>query len=114
MAKIDVSGLTVAELNELHAQVVDATEKRRAQDLATFKAAVLAMTAKAGYSPGQLMGMLKGEAPKGKAKAKGKPRAKPSVKFRSKDGKEWTGRGQKPAWLRAHIEAGGKEEELAA
>ena len=35
-----------------------------------------------------------------------------AVKYRDKDGNTWTGRGTKPRWLSAAIDAGAKQEEF--
>lgn len=47
-----------------------------------------------------------------KKAASGQPRAKVADKYRGNEGQTWTGRGMKPKWVAAHLEAGGKLEDL--
>ena len=63
-----------------------------------------------GYTLADLFGS---NSSKGRTKGS-KPRSRGEAKYRDPEsGKTWTGKGRQPAWVRAHVETGGKVEDFA-
>ena len=127
MALPDLKDLTVKELDALQTELANARQIRRANDLKQLKADVLALLAAGGFSPGELVALLVPKPTKTSTPAvvpvvpsdtsevpvaPANTRAKAVIKYRQGDN-EWTGRGQNPKWVRDHIAAGGKKEDLA-
>ena len=94
---MDFSKLTSAELKQIRDDVETALIERQRQDLLDAKAAAEAAVAEYGFSLADLAG---GE--------KSGKRAKAAPKYRNPDEHEqtWSGRGRRPAWFIAAIEAG--------
>ena len=106
---MDISNLSLVELQLLQQQIPLEIKKRQEQDKAKVLNELKLIAESRGFSLEQL---LKG-AEKGKAKAKAVKTVK--AKYRHPENAElaWTGRGRKPQWVQAWLEAGRKIEELA-
>jgi DNA-binding protein H-NS len=107
---IDLSSLSVAELVALQKQLVLEVPRRMAQERQKVVDDLKKMAAERGFDLADLFGA----GGKSGGKAPRAASAPSAVKYRSKDGKEWSGRGRKPAWVVDHLNAGGKIEDLAA
>lgn len=119
--KLNLATLTLAQLKQLQAEATEliSAQERSGAAIAELVAQVRELAAARGVSIAQLAGALNRPAASARAvqaarvrAAQGATRAKPTVKYR-KDGKSWTGRGFQPVWLKEHLAAGGKLEELA-
>lgn len=106
---IDLNNLSLKELYELQKHIVLEIPRRAAAEKQRLLEELKQMAAERGFNLGELLGGENKTASKGK----GGPRGPAVVKYRSKDGNEWTGRGRKPQWVNDHIAAGGKIEDLA-
>lgn len=102
---IDLSSLTLVELNALQHLVELAIPRRQAAERSKAVADLKQLAADRGFDLSELLG----QAPKAKA-----ARTPAPVKYRSQEGQEWSGRGRKPNWVVEHLGKGGKLEELAA
>jgi DNA-binding protein H-NS len=109
-----------AQIEKLQSQAATLKSKERPQVIAQIKAAIAAYDLTA--QDLGLTGKTKVEKP-GKRAAKGtgikrrvskKAKAAPAVKFKDDNGNVWSGRGPRPAWLRAALEGGAKLESFAA
>ena len=111
-----------AQIEKLQSQAASLKSKERPQVIAQIKAAIAAYDLTA--QDLGLAGTTKGKAGKaGKRAAPGtgikrrvgkKAKAAPAVKFKDDNGNVWSGRGPRPAWLRAALEGGAKLESFAA
>ena len=100
---IDLQSMDKAELSELSKKVSKALEDYDARKKVEARAAAEALAREHGYSLAELL-----EASGGKG-SKGAPKyADPANHSNT-----WTGRGRKPKWVDAHLEAGHDLEELA-
>ncbi len=103
MANIDISSLSIKELNDLigHAQAQIAKKEKAL--VAEAKAKMAAIAQEYGYSIETIMS----------APAKGRgSRGKAEPKYANPDnpGQTWAGRGRKPTWLEAALKKGKKLE----
>lgn len=96
----DYDALSLEELVEAQRTIADLIEAKRPEVLEKLKAQMLAY----GFEPEDL------SAPAEKVKGTRTP-AKPKYQDPA-TGATWTGKGNQPAWVKAHLEAGGKKEEL--
>jgi len=105
---IDLSKLSIPELVNLQKDLVLEIPRRMAAERQKVVDDLKKLAADRGFDFDDLVGG-KAKASKGGKGARGPAKAK----YRSKDGKEWSGRGRKPAWVSAHLASGGKIEDLA-
>jgi DNA-binding protein H-NS len=105
---IDISSLTVPELEALIEQAAALIESKRSQAVVDAKAEIERIAASTGMSVEELLGLRGSKAPKKVAGAK-KPVAD---KYRNpKDYTQtWSGRGKRPRWLQEILDKGGKLE----
>jgi DNA-binding protein H-NS len=106
---INLSALSIPELVTLQKDLVLEIPRRMAAERQKVVEDLKKMASERGFDFDELIGG------KGKAASKGGKGARgpAKTKYRSKDGKEWSGRGRKPAWVTEHLAAGGKIEDLA-
>jgi len=102
---IDLSTLSLPQLQALQAQIRNEIPRRQAADKQKALEELRLLAAERGFDLGELL-----ENAKGKNKV-----AKPvAAKYRSKDGSEtWSGRGRKPSWVNAYLDQGGQLSDLA-
>ena len=105
---------TIAQLLEqkasLERQIADAQREAKSAAIAQVKA----LMAEHGLTLADLSARAPAAAPKTKAAGPAKVAAKVAVKYRdSATGDTWTGRGLKPKWLRARLEAGSQLSDFA-
>lgn len=107
--KIDLSALSIEELENLRTQIEKALERRRSESLEQAFAKLEETAAKLGIDKAQLASRYAGGVRQRRSSAKPVER-----KYRNPadPSQTWTGRGRKPVWVRSHLEAGGKIEEL--
>lgn len=108
---VNLKGMTRKELERLKTNVEKALEK--VAD--TEKKAALEAAEKAAKAFGFSLSDLEGVKPGRKASsAKSDGRAKVAPKYRNPANPEetWTGRGRKPKWVEAHLEAGGALDDI--
>ena len=101
---MDLNGLSLDELKQLRKDIDKALatlEKRRKQDA---QAAARKAVEQFGFSLNEVFG---DEA------AGAKPVTAPKYADPANPNKTWTGRGRRPQWVIAHIEAGGSLDDLA-
>lgn len=95
---MDISGLSIQELEELQARIPAEIAKRKAGEKEQLLSELASLASKHGYSLDELVGG-KRAAP---AEAKGKrTRKAAAVKYRHPNNGEltWSGRGLKPRWV---------------
>lgn len=99
MPKINLDDFSISELIELQSDIEKAITKRQEAEKADLRAQMQAMAAKAGYTIDELL--VDG-------KSAGKPRAAAKPKYRNPENasETWSGRGRKPKWVVAYLEAG--------
>ena len=102
--------VTIAQLLEqkasLERQIADAQREAKSAAIAQVKALMA--------EHGLTLADLSARAPAAAPKAKAAGPAKVAVKYRdSATGDTWTGRGLKPKWLRARLEAGSQLSDFA-
>jgi DNA-binding protein H-NS len=103
---VDISHLNIKSLKELIEKAESRITELHKTEAAQMRAKLVAMAKAEGYDAAALLGSP-GKATKA-AKATGdKVRRPAKAKYRNPNGPEtWTGRGLKPLWLRAALEAG--------
>lgn len=103
MAKIDLNGLTMAELVELQEAAARKVEETRERDRDDVKAQVMELIEKRGYTFDNLFG-----------DQRVKKRAKAAPKYRDpRDASlTWSGRGKRPRWYAEALEAGISKEDM--
>jgi DNA-binding protein H-NS len=118
--KVDLSGLTTAQLKKLLADgaVLLKRQESGAAALAECVAEVRKLAASRRVSLSVLAAALARPAPGVVAAVTAevpevKRRAPAAVKY-AKDGKTWTGRGYQPQWVKDHLAVGGKLDDLKA
>lgn len=106
---IDISTLSVPELEALIEQAAALIESKKSQALTDAKAEIEKIAASTGLSVEELLGLRAGKAPRKAAAGAKKPVAD---KYRNpKDHTQtWSGRGKRPRWLQAMLDKGGKLE----
>lgn len=94
-----ISSMGRAELLKLQGQIEKRLKRLEADDRKKALKAAQDAAKKFGYSLGDLTEGATQAKPK--AKTGGKARAKAPAKYRDPDtGKEWSGRGRRPAWIK--------------
>jgi DNA-binding protein H-NS len=105
MALPKIDKLTYAELIELQERIETTIEEKRAEEQAKLREKVAEMAAEAGLSLEEVVSK------------KGKDRRKGTVAIKYRNSRDrtqtWTGRGRKPNWLVAELEAGKSLEDFA-
>lgn len=103
---MDLSHLSLEELNALSQQIHLAIAKRRKAAEGALLVEIQQKAALLGISLNELRSRLAGS---GRAGVRGKA----AVRFRNPEtGAEWSGRGRKPLWYLAWLESGRLEKEL--
>jgi len=105
--KIDLSELAIEDLEKLHAEIQERLDALRAE---RRKEAFAALEAKA-----QELGISKEELANrygGRPRRRSSHPALPKYRDPADPSKTWSGRGRKPAWVQAHLDKGGKIEQL--
>ena len=104
---MDLSALSVAELNKLLSDIPKEISRREKDEKARVRKELEALAAAQGYSLEELLGDAGAT-----AKRAGKPAA---AKYRHpEDGAlTWSGRGRQPKWVAEFLAKGGKIENLA-
>ena len=105
---MDLSNLSIAELNALQARIPEAIAKKKSEEKQKVIDETKAFLAAKGYSLEDVLG-------KTKATRKGAPRGPVAVKYRHPQNSSlaWTGRGRKPAWVVDWLKSGKIMEALA-
>ena len=98
MALPKIDRLSYAELQELQARIEAALQEKRPEEKKKVRQKAAALAAEAGFSLKEVIAK----------KPTDRRRGKVAIKYRNpKDpGQTWTGRGRKPKWLVAELEAG--------
>lgn len=111
MSKIDLTGLTVAELRSLLEEVKAQLEKNEEDERRLAFEAILEAAKKVGLAPKELLRRYGQEAPAAAA-----PKEAPAAAYRNpaNPAETWTGRGRKPRWVTEWLDAGKSVEELQA
>ncbi len=105
MARIDLTKMTSAQLQDLKERVDIAIAERRAEEAKSVKQQLEALAQKSGFSLSDLVGGKKQRGRKGAV----------VIKYRNpKDASQtWSGRGRKPNWLVGALKKGAKIESFA-
>ncbi len=105
MAKVDLEGLTVEELESLKLDVEKAIVEAKVRRKKEALAAVQAQAREFGFDLKDLVN----DTPSAKS-----PRSSTPAKYRhpENDALTWSGRGRKPAWFTEALEQGMKQEDL--
>lgn len=100
---MDISGLSVAELKQLQAQIPKEIERRQKEERSKLLQELEAKATAAGFSLDELV-----------SEAKQRGRAPAAAKYRHPQdaGLTWSGRGRQPRWVAAFIDNGGSLENL--
>jgi|GEM_PF-163826 len=98
-----IDGYTRAQLVILAANVTEALRLTEAEARSKAKADALALIEAAGFDAHELFAV---EA-QGRAGAEAKPKAEKVIKYRDDKGNVWSGRGKRPNWVTAFVDAGG-------
>jgi DNA-binding protein H-NS len=102
---MDLSSLTIAELNNLQQQIPAELKRREAQEKTNALNEVRAFAKARGFALEELLGKeVKVKAPTGKVKVKYRHPENASL--------EWTGRGRQPKWVAEWLAKGGSLESL--
>lgn len=106
MAAVDIKKLSQTQLDNLIQQAQARKQELHREELSKVKEDVIAFARSRGYSIEELFG-------KGR-RAAGSKRGTVAPKYRNpKDATQtWTGRGKRPRWFQALIDAGKKEADL--
>ena len=107
---IDLSTLSLPELLTLQRDLLSEIPRKTDAERNKVLEDMRKMAADSGFNLEELLGAKPKAANNGEKKTRGPV----AVKYRSKDGQEWSGRGRKPAWIIAHLESGGNIDDLAA
>lgn len=107
---MDISKLSIKELQELQAIIPDEIKSRMAQEKKSVLKEIAELAAKRGYKLEELIGQAQGSG----SAAKTSTRKPAKIKYRSpsEPGLSWTGRGKKPAWVAAWLNQGKSLEDL--
>ena len=107
---MDISKLSIKELQKLQAIIPAEIKSREAQEKQTVLKEMEELAAKRGYKLEELIGQAQGS-----ASAKKSTTRKPAkIKYRNPDQPSltWTGRGKKPTWVTAWLNQGKSIEDL--
>ncbi|MBV8660448.1 MAG: H-NS histone family protein [Burkholderiales bacterium] len=105
---IDLTQLDLKELMDLQKQVEQELPRRAAAEKLRVLDDLKKLAIQHGFDLQELLGVI--AKPGQKKRGSTGPVA---AKYRSKDGKEWSGRGRKPQWVNDHLAGGGAIEDLA-
>jgi len=105
MALPKIDKLPYAELLELQARIEATLEAKRAEEKKKVRQKAAALAAEAGFSLKEIVSKKPGDRRLGKVAIKYKNPKDPN--------QTWTGRGRKPNWLVAELEAGKSLEKFA-
>lgn len=94
MANIDLSNLSVAQLKELELKIEKEVQSKRQEELLMAKADIEATLEKYGFNLDEVMS------------ARNARTVKPKYQNPQNADETWSGRGRKPRWVVALIEAG--------
>jgi DNA-binding protein H-NS len=102
---MDLSNLKIKDLNELIEKAKKRISEVEKSEAAEVRAKLIAMAKEHGYDAAQLIGG--GGSTKAAVAAGDKVRRPAKAKYKDPvSGATWTGRGLKPLWVRAALEAG--------
>ena len=104
---MDLSTMTVAQLNDLLQKIPAEIKRRAAKEKTEVLKELKKVAERHGYSLDQLLGK--------EAKVRGpKSGATVAVKYRhpQDSSQQWTGRGRQPKWVQAWLAGGGKIDQL--
>lgn len=104
-AMIDLGTLTFTELQSLQSLLAAEISKRVVEGRKNVLKELKQLATERGFDLAELLSFAK--------PSHGAQRTSAPVKFRSGDGKEWSGRGRKPHWVNEHLAKGGQLNELA-
>ena len=99
--------MDLSQLLKLTGQVNAALEAKREEEKPQVLEKIRMLTEQAGLSADEVSSHLTGRAPKRAGPAK----VKPKYRDPANPANLWSGRGKRPKWLTAHLEAGGTLEE---
>lgn len=101
---MDLSHLSLEELNKLSQQIHSAIAERRKAAEGALLVEIQKKAALLGLSMNELRDRLAGS---------GRAKGKSTIRYRHPEtGAEWSGRGRKPQWYLAWLESGRLEDEL--
>ncbi|MEW6445412.1 MAG: H-NS family nucleoid-associated regulatory protein [Pseudomonadota bacterium] len=105
---IDLSQFTIEELDELSKRAQAAIRQIKAKRASDLRRQVEQTAAALGISVAELVGLEKGSAKRASSGSKVAP------KYRNPTNADqtWTGRGQKPVWLREQLDKGARLEDF--
>ena len=108
---MDISKLSIKELQKLQAIIPEEIKSREAQEKKTVLKEMEELAAKRGYKLEELIGQAQGSVSANKKSATRKPA---KIKYRNPDQSSltWTGRGKKPNWVTAWLNQGKSIEDL--
>ena len=99
---MELTNLSVVELNQLKTQIDSEKESRKHQSLAKAAEAFIALCVEHEVAPSDVIEY-----------ANNKPRKPVAIKYRDSSGNTWTGRGRAPRWIVQYKERGGDINQLA-
>ena len=107
---MDISKLSIKELQELQALIPDEIKSRKLQEKNNVIKEMVELAAKHGYKLEELIGQTQA----GTSASKSGTRKPARIKFRSPVAPAlcWTGRGKKPVWVTAWLNQGKSLDEL--
>ena len=118
--KADLKKMTRKQLEKLRADVDAAIKGLEAGERKAALTAVRAAAKAHGFSLEELTGDApaapaekKPRAPRAKKNSDGRAKVAPKYRNPNNADETWAGRGRPPAWVAAHIGAGGSKEDLA-
>lgn len=113
--QIEIDGLETADLIDLKHRVEAAMQAKRQARILVFREDTIALAKELDITHGELIQQARlapHSAPAHPAAQRATAKVEP--KYRDpKTGETWAGRGRKPAWVEAHMQAGGGIEDLA-
>lgn len=112
--QIEIDGLETADLLDLKHRVEAAMQAKRQARILVFREDTIALAKELDITHGELIqqARLAHSAPHPPAQARATQKVEPKYQ-NPKTGETWAGRGRKPAWVEAHMQAGGGIEDLA-
>ena len=102
MSTVDISSLSVAELQKLKGNIDDAIANRRQGELAGLRLQIEELVTQSGFSLDEVM----------QAKAPKKRIVQPKYADPNNPEQTWSGRGRKPAWVQELLDSGAKLEDF--
>lgn len=107
---MDLNTYSIEQLAALISRAEATIRQKKVETADTLRKQVEQTAAALGVSVNELLGLDKSS--KRSAVAGAKPTAKVAPKYRDAHGNTWTGRGQKPVWMRDAIAQGAKQEDF--